>query len=346
MKKGIASTSFDIAELAGVSQPTVSRALRNSPLVSAETRERVQAIARELNYKVDKNAANLRSKTTKTLAVLIFDDAMSGDGNINPFFLSMLGSITRTASIEGYDLLVSFQEMSEDWHSQYLAAHRADGLILLGYGDYIVYQEKLQALNEAGSNFVIWGPQLKTESACSLSCNNRLGGELAGKHLLELGHRQIVFLGNANDNFPEYQMRYEGFLKAHEDAGVALAESHCIPAPEDNGYAAIGRLLDSGQQFTAIFAASDFMAMGAVKAVNERGLRVPDDISVVGFDDILAANYLNPPLTTVRQDTTKAGRLMVERLIRLIDGDSIKSSYVTPNLVVRRSCSAPRSSDE
>ena len=143
MNKEGPHTSFDIAYLAGVSQPTVSRALRNSPLVSEGTRKKVQEIAKQVNYKVDRNAANLRTKTTKTIALLIFEDPTLDDSQINPFFLSMLGSITRSAALEGYDLLVSFQQLSEDWHSEYELSHRADGIILLGYGDYVRYQEKL-----------------------------------------------------------------------------------------------------------------------------------------------------------------------------------------------------------
>ena len=136
------STSLDIAYMAGVSQSTVSRALRDSPLVNPETRAKVHEIARQLNYKVDKNAASLRTQQSHTIALLLFEDRTTDDSMINPFFLSMLGSITRAAAKEGYDLLVSFQQLTENWHSEYEVASRADGLILLGYGDYISYQEK------------------------------------------------------------------------------------------------------------------------------------------------------------------------------------------------------------
>ena len=130
------ATSFDIAYQAGVSQSTVSRALRDSHLVNLETRNRIKAIAKELNYKVDKNASNLRSQQSTTIALLLFEDPTSDDSQINPFFLSMLGSITRACSLRGYDLLVSFQQLSDDWHADYADCHKADGIILLGYGDY------------------------------------------------------------------------------------------------------------------------------------------------------------------------------------------------------------------
>ena len=136
------ATSFDIAYQAGVSQSTVSRALRNSPLVNEETRLKVQAIAKALNYKVDKNASNLRTQQSATIALLLFEDPTSDDSMINPFFLSMLGSITRACSAKGYDLLVSFQQMENDWHADFEDSNKADGIILLGYGDFENYKEK------------------------------------------------------------------------------------------------------------------------------------------------------------------------------------------------------------
>jgi len=150
-------TSLDIAHLAGVSQPTVSRALRGSPMVNEETRKRILAIAEQLNYKVDKNASNLRAQQTGTLALLLFEDPTSDESHINPFFLPMLGSITRTCARHGKDLLISFQQLSDDWHAEYGDSHKADGLILLGYGDYLAYQGKLKKLVEQGTPFVRWG---------------------------------------------------------------------------------------------------------------------------------------------------------------------------------------------
>ena len=131
---------MDIAHLAGVSQSTVSRALRGHPMVNAKTRERILEIARELNYTVDKNASNLRLKHSGTLALLFFEDPTVDDSAINPFFLSMLGSVTRACSQQGYDLLISFQELERDWHADYEDSSKADGIILLGYGDYVVYR--------------------------------------------------------------------------------------------------------------------------------------------------------------------------------------------------------------
>jgi DNA-binding LacI/PurR family transcriptional regulator len=144
-------TSFDIAFRAGGSQPTVSRALRNSPRVNKDTRERVQAIAKKLNYKVDINAQKLRSKESKTLALLFSEDPGSSDTAISPFFLSMLGNITRTSSKRGYDLLICFQHYSDNWGADCEDTHKADGIIFLDYGDYLSYIKKIAQLEKSVS---------------------------------------------------------------------------------------------------------------------------------------------------------------------------------------------------
>ncbi len=142
--KDVRTTSRDIARLAEVSQATVSRALRNSPLVKEETRARVKSIADEFRYRTDRSAAGLRSRRSHTLALLLFEDTADG-AQINPFFLSMLGHITRAAARRSLDLLVSFQQLSNDWYTDYQISNRADGIILLGYGDYLASMPRLKS---------------------------------------------------------------------------------------------------------------------------------------------------------------------------------------------------------
>ncbi len=335
-------TSFDIAHLAGVSQPTVSRALRNSPLVSAETREKVQAIAKELNYQVDINARNLRSKQTKTIALLLCEDPGTDDSMINPFFLSMLGSITRASAQRGYDLLISFQQQSEDWNADYENAHRADGIIFLGYGDYIPYVEKISKLDEMGAHFITWGPVLPDQPGHFIGCDNVTSGYMATKHLTDLGHKKIAFLGSASEHSPEVNGRYQGYVKALLEAGQIVNPKLQLDAEtsEQQGYDATVALLKSKLQFDAIFGASDLIVIGAIKALKEHGLKVPKDIAVVGFDNIATASYMNPPLTTVQQDTMLAGELLVENLLKIIEGEEISSMLMPAKLIVRDSCGA------
>jgi DNA-binding LacI/PurR family transcriptional regulator len=334
------TTSFDIAHLAGVSQATVSRALRNSPLVSEATREKVQRIARELNYQVDRNAASLRSQESRTLALLLFEDRVSDGTQINPFFLSMLGHITRAAARRQYDVLVSFQQLSEDWHYEYEVSNRADGLILLGYGDYVSFTDKLARLLEAGARFVMWGATEPGLEGHAVGCENAQGGEIATRHLLKLGRRRIAFLGGVSDGSPEFKRRHAGYLRALKAAGIEADPGLQFDAvtSEAAGMEAMARMLDSGQSFDAVFAASDLIAVGAIRQLHKSGLAVPEDIAVVGFDDIPGASFLTPSLTTVRQDTKRAAEVLVDRLLRTIKGESVDSVLIPPSLVVRGSC--------
>jgi DNA-binding LacI/PurR family transcriptional regulator len=332
-------TSFDIAFLAGVSQPTVSRALRGSPVVSLETRKRIEEIARQLNYRVDKNASNLRSQHSNTLALLLFEDPTPDDSQINPFFLSMLGSITRASARQGYDLLISFQQLSGDFRQDYEDSRKADGIILLGYGDYEEYRPRLDKLVESGTHFVRWGPVLTHEPGVSIGSDNAQGGYDVARHLLAQGRRRLAFLGHATTHYPEFFDRYRGYERALLEAQVGLDSALQVDAitTEEAGFQAARELLARGVDFDAVFAASDLIAIGALRALQEAGIDVPRQVSVVGFDDIPAASSTNPPLTTVMQDTRRAGELLVETLLRQIAGDPASNSVIPTRLIVRKS---------
>jgi len=333
-------TSFDIAHRAGVSQATVSRALRDSPLVNQETRNKVKRIAHELNYQVDRAAAGLRSQQSHTLAILLFEDPTTDDSQINPFFLSMLGNITRVAARHNYDVLVSFQQLSNDWHIKYQLSNRADGIILLGYGDYLGFADKLDKLISANACFVVWGatgPELMDRT---IGCDNVSGAFLATSHLLRLGRKRIAFFGGISDNCPELKQRYNGYCKALKNVGIAVDPGLQIDTDfqETSGFLATDDLLKSGKTFDAIFAASDLLAIGAIKRLRAAGVRVPIDVSVVGFDDIPAASYFNPSLTTVQQDTVAASEHLVNQVIRMIKGEKPEPQLLQPRLIVRASC--------
>ena len=334
------ATSFDIAYQAGVSQSTVSRALRNSPLVNEETRQKIQAIAKELNYKVDKNASNLRSQHCDTIALLLFEDPTNDDSAINPFFLSMLGSITRACADRGFDLLVSFQQASNDWHADFEDSNKADGLILLGYGDYIDYEEKLIKLSEQETHFVRWGAEVKNLPIASIGCNNIIGGKEITEHVIKQGKKHFAFLGSASTHAPEFFDRYKGHCQALRNHNLVVNENTQFNAlyTEEAGYEAAVKLIDSGEKFDAICAASDLIAIGAMRALKEHDIAIPEQVAVVGFDDIAIASFTFPPLTTVKQDTKLAGELLVNTLLAQINGDEVSSKLIKPSLIVRNSC--------
>ncbi len=335
MKK---ATSFDIAHMAGVSQSTVSRALSDSPLVNQETRDRIKKIAEELNYKVDKNASNLRKQRSQTLALLLFEDPTSDDSLINPFFISMLASITKATTEAGYDLLVSFQNLNDDWHAVYKDSSKADGLILLGYGSYTEYEHKLEQLEEQDIRFTRWGaPDLK-HPGITVGSDNFKGGYMATEHLLQLGRKNFAFVGLTDDSAPELQARFLGCIAALEDNGLSsedIIKEDAISI-ENSGYDATLNLINRAIP-DAIFCASDLIALGCIRALQEREIKVPEDIAVVGYDNIQISEFFTPPLTTVSQNTIDAGELLVKNLLLMLNDEEVSDILLKPELIVRKS---------
>jgi DNA-binding LacI/PurR family transcriptional regulator len=175
-----------------------------------------------------------------------------------------------------------------------------------------------------------------------MGCDNAAGGRAAGEQLIGLGRKHIAFLGNASDRYPEFQDRYRGLEEAMRIAGLKSDPALQVDAitTEEAGHQAALDLIDRGKTFDAIFAASDLIAIGAMRALEEKGLRVPEDVSVIGFDDIPAAALSHPPLTTIAQDYARAGELLVDALIGQINGARTEHKMLTPRLVVRRSTAA------
>ena len=252
----------------------------------------------------------------------------------------MLGSIIRACSRHGYDLLVSFQDLLRDWHADYEDTHKADGIILLGYGDYVVHRSRLEALIAQGAHIVRWGPVQPEQPGASIGCDNVFGGRLAADHLVAIGRRRIAFLGEIVPSSPEVSGRYRGYRAALADAGVAAdprLQAGAI-STEASGYEAMQALLERRVPFDAVFGASDLIAIGAMTALASAGRRVPEDIALVGFDGIPMGAFTRPALTTVAQDTKRAGQLLVQTLIHLIEGKPAKGVILPPRLIVRDSC--------
>jgi len=331
-------TSFDIAALAGVSQPTVSRALSGNPAVSEETRKRVLEAAEQLHYTVDKNASGLRRQRAKTLALLFFEEGPD-TALLNPFYLSLVGPMVRRCAALGYDLLISIQQLSSDWHVDYEDSRKADGIILLGYGDYLEYRPKLEQLVDRGAHFVRWGTGGDGKLGTTISSDNERGGFEAATHLLQRGRRRIAFIGTAGPGFPEVQERFRGYARALHAAGIEPDERLQVDAAPDeaDGRAAAEQLLARGVEFDAIFAASDVAAIGAMHALQQAGRAVPENVVVVGFDDIPAACLASPPLTTVTQDARAAAEALVDALIDAIETGNTADRALPVRLTIRES---------
>ncbi|MFZ5841983.1 MAG: LacI family DNA-binding transcriptional regulator [Pseudomonadota bacterium] len=338
-------TSTDIALMAGVSQPTVSRAIAGSPAVKEATRQRILQIAEQLDYHVDLRASRLRTMQTGTLTLLMFADSVDQRATLNPFFLSMIGAITRATARRQYDLLVSFQQFSSDWFADYEKSRKSDGLILLGYGDFQELERRTADLQRTDTHFIRWGAHHPLQSGVAVGCDNVGGGRRVTEHLLAQGRRRIAFIGDISTRSPEFRDRYLGYVAALQAAGLAADPALRIDAGISDalsGCHATAALLKKQRRFDAIVAASDQIAIAAQRALHAAGLRVPDDVAVVGFDDIPLADLMTPALTTMRQDTDRAGELLVANLLKLINGQTVESVTLDAELVVRESCGARR----
>jgi DNA-binding LacI/PurR family transcriptional regulator len=325
----------DIARLAGVSISTVSRALNGSDLINPETTKRVQELARSLNYSINVGAKNLRSGDNRTVAIVIPFDRVTRQTISDPFFLGMLGSLADALTEQGYDMLLSRVDADHlDKLAEVYDTGRARGIIVIGQWGH---HDQLNALASRNVPLVVWGANLPRQLYCSVGSDNVAGGQEATTHLLSKGHRRIVFLGNTD--LPEVAQRYQGYVLAHQQASRPLDTNLQVNVSFSAQQAKEGveRMLERGLQFDAIFAASDLIAMTAISVLQSRGLRVPEDIAVVGYDDIDAAGHFHPPLTTVRQSIDTAGNLLVHALLRIISGDLVEPILMPTHLVLRES---------
>lgn len=329
----------DIARLAGVSVATVSRALNGSPLISKVTRERVEELARSLNYSINIGAKNLRQKTNRTVAVVIPYDRVSRQHISDPFFLSMVGSLADVLTERGFDMLLSRVDAeSLDSAAQLVNSGQAIGVILIGQWRH---HDQLNLLASRRVPIVVWGTQIAQQLYCTVGGDNVAGGALATSHLLEQGCRRIAFVGDPQ--LPEVAHRYRGYLETLQLRRIVPDPELLVRVPFDANAARAGitRLCENGVDFDSVFACSDVLASAAMQALHLCGRSVPDQVAVVGYDDIEWASHSNPPLTTVRQPIATAGVELVDALLRTIDGVNVPPHQLAVELVVRAS-STPR----
>ncbi|MGS0743933.1 LacI family DNA-binding transcriptional regulator [Glaciimonas sp. GG7] len=323
----------DIARLAGVSTSTVSRALNQSSLVNEETRTRIEELARSLNYSINIGAKNLRLGQNRTVAVVVPYDTQTQQHLSDPFFLSMLGSLADALTEQGLDMLLSRVDAERlDTAAQFYDAGRAIGIILIGQWRH---HDQLNELASRKVPMVVWGAQLPQQLYCTVGSDNVVGGFLATDHLLALGRRKIVFFGDTI--LPEVAQRFEGYRNALSKHEVAYDPVLTVPVTfiAESAQDAVRDLCQRGVAFDAIFACSDLLAMTTINTLREQNLRVPEDVAVVGYDDIELASYFHPPLTTIRQPMQSAGKTLVDALLSQMNGERIKPLLLPTELIVR-----------
>jgi len=316
-------TMADLAKMAGVSKITVSRALSDSPLVNRETRERLQALAQERGYKLNVSARNLRLRRSHTVAVIVEMKPSHDRTMLDPYPLVLLGGISQELTAHGYSVLLTTRQGATA-----AAVQAADGLILLGQGSR---QDAVRRFDKLGLPMVVWGAP--GDEHIVVGSDNRQGGNAVAEHFISLGRRNPVFVGNPNH--PEIFERLSGFIDALAAHGIKPLLIRRDEFTLASGMDAMHSLMERGVPFDAVFACSDLLAMGAIRALNKLGRTVPGDVSVVGYDDMpLAASFL-PPLSSVRQDWQEGGTLLARKVLALINDQPEQSETLPVELVVR-----------
>lgn len=327
-------TSFDVAERAGVSQSTVSRALRNSPGVNAETRARVSAAARELGYVVDRHASSLRLKSSETIALVTICRPGEDRSAINPFYFALLGSIAAATSARRFNLLVSFQESADNFRADFVASGLADAMIVIGTTSNRAAWDYFAQAQASGLDFVCWGSP--GDPFHWMRSDNDTGGRLAADHFVASGRRRIAFVGPQQSPQRQFDERRDGFTAALAAHGITAVIAEPPPAADRHaqGVAAARALVEAHPDIDAIFAASDMLALGVLQGLKDAGRRVPQDVALIGFDGIRAGTLADPALTTLEPDLDAAGEALVA--IALEDEDHRRGGTRTPvRLAVR-----------
>lgn len=331
------TTLEDVAKLAGVSISTASRALNDNPAINRQTKQRIWKIAREQNYPFRDYMPAGPIGAEATIAVVVprlqGRDFMLSD----PFFLDLISGLAEAARDRDCDLLLSHvAPASFEDLSMLMSTSRAEGVIFLGQS---TLHSAFNKLAEQENRFVVWGAQLPDQNYCSIGSDNFAGARRATSHLIRLGRRRIVFLGDVED--PEPAQRHLGHLDALAQAGIENDPALSVPAhfEVESAEAAVDSLIQHGASFDGIVAASDLIALGAVRALRRAGVTVPREVSVIGFDNVRFARYATPALSTIAQDTSKAGRLLVSKLLDAGEGKMRSRSERLPtDLIVRESC--------
>jgi len=322
-----------IAQLAKVSKATVSRVLNNSPKVTEETREKVMKVIKESGYYPSAMARRLTTNKAETIGLIIPSPQDKTFGN--PFYTEILRGFTHQAKIEGYDLLLFINEHQFNY-SKLFHDRRVDGLLLVG----IKRNDKgITQLSKNKFPYILTG-KIDYKEANYVDAENRRGAYQAVSHLINLGHKRIAYIGGSFE-FVFNQERFEGYLSALRDHNLEYGKELTMESisTQESGYEAMRKILKSSSIPTAVFAANDLDAIGAMKAIKDKGLRIPEDISLIGFDDIQLASYTEPSLTTVRQPIYEMGITAISLLVRLIEEKEKRPSRVEmpTQLIIRES---------
>jgi len=329
----------DIAVQAGVSVMTVSKALRDAPDISASTKARIRALAEAMSYMPNTMAQSLRSRTTKLLGLVI-------PAATNPVFARVVLGIEERAHELGYDLVMaqSLNEPArEDKVIRRMLSRRVDGMLVVPVYRLEPTAPIYEELKNRSVPTVLLGHRAPfCAHFVSFEANDLAASHALTQHLIQLGHRRIAFLAGPAAA-PASQNRLEGYRRALRDAQIEWDDRVVFNAGStiEEGQKAAQQMLQESPQVTAVQAVNDLVAIGAATLLLQQGQRIPEDLSVVGFGNILSSEYFRVPLTTARQPKLRLGIAAVEALVRLIKGEAVDSQLLEAEIVVRASTGPP-----
>lgn len=321
-----------VAQLAGVSKITVSRALRDSDLVRPDLREHIREVARNAGYRLNLAARSLRTQRSQMIAVVVEQMVASDRPVADPLLLLVIGGLLEQLTPAGYALLLTTSD-----HFLNSDAVGADGVIMIGEGEG---GQRARQVADLGLPTVVWGAPLSDARVTVVGSDNREGGRLAARHLVEGGRRRILFLGDVRH--PEIAHRHEGVRDVLAASPAVLAATISCEFSRSGGVEAITSALDQGIDFDAVIATSDYIAAGAFSALVDRGWSVPQEVALIGFDDNAVASNHRPPLSSIRQDWTGAGRLLSQVILEIIaDPNRTVPNQLLPVELIARATTAP-----
>ncbi|WP_305374351.1 substrate-binding domain-containing protein [Photobacterium leiognathi] len=335
------ATMKDVAKLAGVSTSTVSHVINKTRFVSEEISERVNKAAKELNYYAPSALArSFKVNRTKTIGMLVTTST-------NPFFGEVVKGVERSCYQQGYSLILcntegDHQRMHESINT--LLQKRVDGLILMCATLEGEHFDIFEHYADIPVVVMDWGPMQFTSD--KIQDNSLRGGYMAAKYLIDAGHSEIGCITGPLDRI-QAEMRYNGYLQAMDEAGFSVEPSWVVEADFEceGGYNAFSQLYANGTLPSALVVANDMMAMGVINAANELGIQIPEQLSIIGYDDIHIAKFMSPSLTTIHQPKYRLGQAAVETLLTRLDEPETAPRIIElePTLVERNSVKSLRS---
>lgn len=333
-------TIKDIAKESGYSVGTVSRVLNNNPSVSETAKKRVMEVVKKNNFQLNSYAKNLKQRSSDDILIIV-------KGSSNMFFASLLESMQKQVEAAGYPLRVNY---IDEYENEVQKARRQceictpRGIIFLGSA-IENFEKDFEGITPPCVIATNSAESLHIRNLSSVATNDRLAAKTALEHLFELGHENIGILGGTSFTSRPVFMRYQGIKEAFAERGLPFEPDVCYRGARfslEDGYAALNRLLNSYPEMTAVFSMSDMTAIGAIRALSDRGLTVPGDISVFGFDGLELSEYINPRLTTIRQNKEEISKRCVEILIEQIGQEEVHPVYETASFRILKGESVAR----